>query len=300
MAGRFDTVSFLSDYGLEDEFVGVVTSVIRGISPHVTVVDVTHGVPPHDVRAGGLALARAAQYLAPGVVLAVVDPGVGTDRRAVAVEVGDREAVFVGPDNGVLASAVAMVGGASAAVELTDPAFHLPAPGPTFAGRDVFAPVAAHLCNGASLADLGERVEPAELLPGVLPVSRMEAGKLVAEVLWVDRYGNVQLNVGPDEVDPFDEPLALELPDGVRTASRAGAYGAIGAGAVALVVDSYGLVSIAADRRSAAAELGLAPGDIVILAPAEGGDGDGASASPGGDQAHVSPVSLRSRRSGRS
>ncbi|HEV2767378.1 MAG TPA: SAM-dependent chlorinase/fluorinase [Acidimicrobiales bacterium] len=297
MASRLDTVSFLSDYGLQDEFVGVVTSVIRGIASHVTVVDVTHGVPAHDVRAGGLALARAAQYLAPGVVLAVVDPGVGTDRRAVAVEVGDREAVFVGPDNGVLASAVAMVGGARAAVELTDPAFHLPAPGPTFAGRDVFAPVAAHLCNGAALADLGEAVDPAQLLPGVLPVSRMEAGKLVAEVLWVDRYGNVQLNVGPDEIEPFGEPVAVELPSGVRSASRADAYGAIAPGALGLVVDSYGLVSIAADRRPVAAELELGPGDAVILAPAEGGDGT--SAPPGGHQGHSSPVSLRSRPPGR-
>jgi S-adenosylmethionine hydrolase len=299
MATRFDTVSFLSDYGLEDEFVGVVTSVIRGIAPHVTVIDVTHGVPPHDVRAGGLALARAAQYLAPGVVLAVVDPGVGTQRRAVAVEVGDGDAVFVGPDNGVLASAVAMVGGASAAVELTDPAFHLPAPGPTFAGRDVFAPAAAHLCNGAALADLGEPVNPAALLPGVLPVSRTEGERLVAEVLWVDRYGNVQLNVGPDEIDAFGDRVVLELHDGVRTAGRAAAYGAIAPGAVGLVVDSYGLVSIAADRRSAATELGLAPGDTVMLQPAQGADGDEPSGLAGGDGGQVSPVTLRSRPPGR-
>ena len=106
---RFDTVSFLSDYGTVDEFVGVVHSVIRQLAPGVSVVDVTHEVPPHDVRAGGLTLARAAQYLAPGVVLAVVDPGVGTSRRAVAIEVGDGEAVFVGPDNGLLAAAVSMV-----------------------------------------------------------------------------------------------------------------------------------------------------------------------------------------------
>jgi S-adenosylmethionine hydrolase len=299
MATRFDTVSFLSDYGLEDEFVGVVTSVIRGIAPHVTVIDVTHGVPPHDVRAGGLALARAAQYLAPGVVLAVVDPGVGTDRRAVAVEVGDGGAVFVGPDNGVLASAVAMLGGAGAAVELTDPSFHLPAPGPTFAGRDVFAPAAAHLCNGAALADLGEAVDPAALLPGVLPVSRMEGDRLVAEVLWVDRYGNVQLNVGPDEVDAFGDRVVLELHDGVRTAGRAGAYGAIGPGAVGLVVDSYGLVSIAADRQSAAAELGLGPGDTVMLQPAQDDAGDEPSGPAGGDGGRVSPVTLRSRPAGR-
>src|SRR5438270_11969676 len=121
MAPRFTTVSFLSDYGLADEFVGVVHSVIRSVAPEITVVDVPHRVPRHDVRAGGLALVRAVQYLAPGVVLAVVDPGVGTDRRAVAVEVGDGEACFVGPDNGLLASAVSMIGGATRAVELTNP-----------------------------------------------------------------------------------------------------------------------------------------------------------------------------------
>ncbi len=115
----YETVSFLSDYGSVDEFVGVVHSVIRQLAPGVGVVDVTHEVAPHDVRGGSLTLARAAQYLAPGVVLAVVDPGVGTARRAVAIEVGDGEAVFVGPDNGLLAPAVAMVGGATRAVELT-------------------------------------------------------------------------------------------------------------------------------------------------------------------------------------
>src|SRR3984893_15207364 len=122
------TISFLSDYSFADEFVGVVHSVIRGIAPAVTVVDICHEIPPHDVRAGSLTLVRAVQYLAPGVVLAVVDPGVGTARRAIAVEAGDGgEAVFVGPDNGLPASAVAMVGGAGRAVELTDDAYHLPA-----------------------------------------------------------------------------------------------------------------------------------------------------------------------------
>ena len=106
MTLRYDTISFLSDYGLSDEFVGVVKSVIRSIAPEVVVVDITHQVAPHDVRAGGLALARSAQYMVPGVVLAVVDPGVGGDRRAVAVEVGDGASVLVGPDNGLLAPAV--------------------------------------------------------------------------------------------------------------------------------------------------------------------------------------------------
>ena len=108
MGQRHDTLSFLSDYGTDDEFVGVVHSVVVSIAPHVRIVDVTHGIAPHDVRAGGLALARSAQYLCPGVVLAVVDPGVGTTRRRVAVEVGSGQSVLVGPDNGLLAPAVAL------------------------------------------------------------------------------------------------------------------------------------------------------------------------------------------------
>jgi S-adenosyl-L-methionine hydrolase (adenosine-forming) len=263
-----ETVSFLSDYGLADEFVGVVHSVIRSIAPHAAVVDICHEVPPHDVRAGSLTLVRAVQYLAPGVVLAVVDPGVGTARRAIAVEAGDDvEAVFVGPDNGLLASAVAMVGGAVRAVELTEEAFHLPAPGPTFAGRDVFAPVAAHLCRGVDLSELGPPVDPLSLLPGLLPLARKEGEVLVAEVLWVDRFGNIQLNVGPDEVDDLGDRVLVGWADVTRTAVRADAYADIASGQIGLVVDSYGMMAIALDQSSAAAELGLGPGDGVSLRP---------------------------------
>ena len=267
MGRHHDTVSFLSDYGLADEFVGVVTSVIRSLAPHATVVDITHGIPPHDVRAGSLALVRAVQYLAPGVVLAVVDPGVGTERRPVAVEVGEEgEAVFVGPDNGLLASAVAMVGGSTRAVALTDPAYHLPAPGVTFAGRDVFGPAAAHLCNGVDLLELGDAIDPITLRPGMLPLSRREGDRLVAEVLWVDRFGNVQLNVDPEEIAAWGPRVSIRWGSGqVRTATRATTYGGLEGGQVGLVVDSYGLVSVALDRRSAAEELGLAPGDAVTL-----------------------------------
>jgi S-adenosylmethionine hydrolase len=148
---RYDTVTFLSDYGLDDEFVGVVKSVIRDLARHATVIDLTHGISPHDVRGGALLLARSVQYVASGVVLAVVDPGVGTDRRAIAVEVAGGEGVLLGPDNGLLAPAVAMAGGAGRTVILSNPDYQLEAPGATFAGRDVFAPAAAHLCNGVDL-----------------------------------------------------------------------------------------------------------------------------------------------------
>lgn len=266
MGARFDTITFLSDYGTDDEFVGVVHSVIRSIAPEVAVVDLTHAIPAYDVRAGSLTLGRAAQYLCPGVVLAVVDPGVGTERRGVAVEVGGGQSYLVGPDNGLLASAVAMSGGATAAVELANPEYQLPAPGPTFAGRDVFAPAAAHLCQGVPLVELGPAVDPLSLLPGLLPLPREEDGTLVAEVLWVDRFGNCQLNVDPDEVEALGSRVQLRWGDDVRTADRAITYQGIAPGQVGLVVDSYGMLSVCLGRRSAAAELSMAVGTEVTLA----------------------------------
>lgn len=267
MALRYDTITFLSDYGRTDEFVGVVHSVIRAIAPGVAVVDLTHDVTPYDTRGAGLTLARSAQYLCPGVVLAVVDPGVGGPRRPVAVEVGEGASVLIGPDNGLLAPAVAMCGGATAAVELTNPEYQLPAPGPTFAGRDVFAPAAAHLCAGVPLRELGTPIDPATLLPGVLPISHDEDGVLVAEVLWVDRYGNAQLNVDPSEIASWGDRIGVRFSGETRTAQRADSYGEVGTGQIGLVVDSYGMVSVVVDQGSAATELGLGPSTEVQLVP---------------------------------
>lgn len=283
MTLRYDTISFLSDYGLGDEFVGVVKSVIRSIAPEAAVVDVTHDVAPHDVRAGGLALARSAQYLVPGVVLAVVDPGVGGNRRAVAVEVGDGASVLVGPDNGLLAPAVAMVGGASRAVELTDGNYHLQSPGPTFAGRDVFAPVAAHLCLGAGLEDLGTPLPVASLTPGVVPVSRVDGGQAFAEVLWVDRFGNVQLNLDPVEIEPFGPALRLTAGGVGRSARRVDSYSELEGGELGVLVDSYGLVAVTVNRGSAALELNCIEGDSVAVET--------------GGSATTTPVHLQPKRS---
>jgi S-adenosyl-L-methionine hydrolase (adenosine-forming) len=274
MGRRYDTVTFLSDYGLADEFVGVVHCVLRDLAPHTRVIDLTHQVPRHDIRAGGLALARAIQYVPTGVVLAVVDPEVGSDRRGIAVEVAGGEGVLVGPDNGLLAPAVAMAGGATRAVVLGNPEFCLPAPGATFAGRDVFAPAAAHLCNGVALEELGTPVDPVSLLPGIIPVPREEEGELVAEVLWVDHFGNAQLNIGPDDVEGWGDRLRLRLPDTTRTGTRTATYAQLGPGAVGLVLDSYGLLAVSMNKRSAADELGLAPGDAVRLGRLDGDDAD--------------------------
>ena len=230
MGRRYETVSFLSDFGTADECVGVVKAVIRDLAPHARVIDLTHEIPPFDVRAGSLALARGIAYVPSGVVLAVVDPGVGTDRRAVAIEVADGDGVLVGPDNGLLAPAVAMAGGAERAVVLTNTELHLAAPGVTFAGRDVFAPVAAHLCNGVDLAELGEPIEADLLLPGVVPLPARRGRPSSCEVLWVDRFGNCQLNVGPDDL-PGGVRRRIELRFGAPT-DPTGGCAAVRAGSV--------------------------------------------------------------------
>lgn len=291
-------VSFLSDYGRGDEFVGVVHSVLKALAPGVDVIDITHGIAPFDVRGGALALARSVQYLCPGVVMAVVDPGVGTGRRAVAVEVGGGSSVLLGPDNGVLAPAVSMVGGATRAVVLDNTEHHLAAPGPTFDGRDVFAPVAALLCRGMDLVDLGTEIDPVSLLPGTLPLSHDEPDGLHAEVLWVDRFGNVQLNVDPAELEEMgvavDEAVSLSFHDTTVVAQRVDAFGSLPAGGLGVLVDSYGLIAVVADRASATEETGLGAGDEVVLSAATGGPSEGSAAADQGT--HVELGATRGRR----
>jgi len=278
---RHDTVSFLSDYGLDDEFVGVVHAVIRDLAPQATVIDLTHGIAPCDVRAGSLALARSIAWVPEGVLLAVVDPGVGSARRGIAVEVAGGAGVLIGPDNGLLAPAVAMAGGTDRAVELTNTAYHLDAAAATFDGRDVFAPVAAHLCNGVDLAEFGPEVDPALLTPATIPLPRPmdeddPVAGVVAEVLWVDRFGNCQLNVGPDDLPPtWDRHLRATLPDPdqvsatvVRAVTTVDHFAAVGGG-VGLVLDAYGMFALCCDRRSAAVELSIGVGDQVTLCPGE-------------------------------
>ncbi len=244
---------------------------MHGLAPGVDVIDLTHDVPPHDVRAGALALVRAVQYLPQGcVVLAVVDPGVGTDRRLLAVECD--HATLLGPDNGLLAPAVALLGGPRRVVELTSLEHRLPAPGPTFAGRDVLAPAAAHLAAGGPIDELGDPVDPAGLVPGLVPLpTALDGGALEAQVWWVDRFGNVQLNVGPDELRALgaEEGGTVEVRGGdwAKAARWVATYADARPSELVLLVDSYGLVSLALDRRSAAADFGLQPGGVVLLVP---------------------------------
>lgn len=262
----FDTISFLTDHGTKDEFVGVAKSVIRSIAPGVAVIDISHEIEAHDVRAGGLALARSVQYLAPGILLGVVDPGAGTGRKGIVIEVADGAAYMVGPDNGLFAPAVSMVGGATAAIVLDNPTYRLPAPGPTFDGRDVFAPAAAHLCLGVPMTELGSPIDPSQLIPGVLPVSQTaDDGSIAAEVLWVDRFGNLQLNVDPAELDTWGEAVEVTGGRTKRTAVRVDHPASVPTGGLGLMVDAYGLVSLVVDRSSAAFELEVGEGDALTL-----------------------------------
>ena len=263
--------SFLSDYGAADEFVGVCKSVMLSLAPELRVIDLTHEVPAHDVKAGALTLVRAVQYLPEGgIVLAVVDPGVGTDRRLLGVEVP--HGVLVGPDNGLLAPGVAMLGGATRVVSLTNPEYHLPSPGPTFAGRDVLAPAVGHLAAGVPLGDLGEDVDAAGLVPGLVSLPQHEdSGAIAGEVWWVDHFGNCELNIDPEELTAHGgapgEPVEVRFRDQVRSARWVETYADAKPSELVLVVDSYGLTSLAFDRQSAAEVCGLQAGSAVTLVP---------------------------------
>lgn len=265
-------ICFLSDFGHTDEFVGVVHGVIERIAPGTRVIDITHGVPRGNVRAGALALLRAIQYLPDGVVLAVVDPGVGTDRRAIAAETA--RGVFVGPDNGLLAPAVAMVGGATRFVTLESPDFRLPGAGSTFDGRDVFAPAAAVLASGeATLDDLGATIDPASVTPLLLPLVEHRDGQVSGEVWWIDRYGNAQTNVSPEDL------RLVGLAPGATLMLRAGAVehevrwaDGYAEGDPAIVhEDAHGLMTIARAGASAAERLGLSEGLYVAFRATAGG-----------------------------
>ncbi|MFO7547560.1 MAG: SAM-dependent chlorinase/fluorinase [Acidimicrobiia bacterium] len=261
-------ISFLSDFGLVDEFVGVVHGVLARLAPESRVIDVGHSVPRGSVRAGALALTRAVQYLPEGVVLAVVDPGVGTSRRALVAETTWGH--FVGPDNGLLSPAVAMVGGAGRIVSIEADEFRIPSPGATFQGRDVFAPAAAVLASGeAEPADLGPPVDPDSVVPLLLPLPEVTGSGVVAVAWWVDGFGNVQVNAGPDDLTAVGlregEELTLQV-GGLRYRARwVTAYGEVNEGDLLVHVDSSGLIAVASRGGRADEALNLAEGMAVTL-----------------------------------
>jgi S-adenosyl-L-methionine hydrolase (adenosine-forming) len=263
-------ISFLSDFGHLDEFVGVVHGVIYRLSPESRIIDITHGIPAGDVRAGALALTRAIQYLPPGIVLAVVDPGVGTARRAIAA--ATEFGFFVGPDNGLLSPAVALMGGAHSINSIENPEAMIPGPGATFQGRDLFAPAAALLASGeAALDDLGPPVDPASVMPLMLPLPKVELSMVIGEAWWVDIYGNVETNIGPDDL------MVIGARPGGQVIVRIGAtehegtwveaFGDVGDGELAVHVDSAGLMALAVRGGRADEEMNAAPGMAVTFSP---------------------------------
>ncbi|MGQ0848976.1 MAG: SAM hydrolase/SAM-dependent halogenase family protein [Actinomycetota bacterium] len=266
-------ISFLSDFGLQDEFVGVVHGVLARVSPLSRVIDVTHNIKPGDIRGGALALTRAVQYLPEGVVMAVVDPGVGTSRRALAAltAVG----YFVGPDNGLLSPAVAMVGGASVIHSIENPEIKIPGSGATFHGRDLFAPAAGLLAAGeATLADLGPELAPDSVTPLVLPLPKVEPPVVIGEAWWVDRFGNVQTNVGPEDLALIGAQPNGEIEVVIGASSYRGrwrtTFGDSPLGDLILHVDSAGLIALAIRGGRADEELHLEEGLAVTFRAAPG------------------------------
>ena len=263
-------ISFLSDFGLADEFVGVVHGVIATVSPQCRVIDVHHGIPAGDVQAGALALMRAIQYLAPGVVLAVVDPGVGTSRRAIAAETS--WGYFVGPDNGLLSPAVALMGGATRVVAIENRDVMLPSQGATFEGRDRFAPAAAVLASGeARLEDLGPTVEPDSLTPLLLPLSEVENDHVTGQAWWVDAFGNVQTNIAPEDLAQAGmqpgRAVTVQLGLVKHTVPWVVSYAEVAEGQPLMHIDSSGLIALAVRRGSAADHFTLAAGTALVVSP---------------------------------
>jgi S-adenosyl-L-methionine hydrolase (adenosine-forming) len=264
-------ILFVSDFGLDDEYVGVCHAVIARVAPGVRVIDLRHGTPARDVTAGAMTLAVAVPY-APddAVFLAVVDPGVGTTRRGVAVEAGG--CFLVGPDNGVLAPAVAALGGPSRAVELELGRVVTWPVSDTFHGRDVFAPAAAMLAAGASLEDFGTAVDPSSLERVAIEPVAVEPGRLDAPVLGIDMFGNVRLSARTADLVAADLEgvgLRVRTPAGEWPARRVRTFGDLGEEELGLLVDSAGWLAVVRNGSRAANLLDVSPYDRVILS-AEG------------------------------
>lgn len=264
-------ITFLSDYGADDEFAGVCRAVIARLAPAAPLIDLTHGIPRHAVRQGAFVLANALPYAPPGVHLAVVDPGVGSERRPVAVRAAKEERLLVGPDNGLLAPAIAALGGALEAVDIASSPFRLTPVSATFHGRDIFAPVAARLAAGASLAEAGAPLDPDSLAALELPEPRIEPDRIVAHVLHADGFGNVLLDVAADDLgETFLQPgghALLEFGGTRLTVRFAATFGDVAADEALLYEDSSRSLGIAINQGSAAATLGLAPDDEIAISP---------------------------------
>ena len=276
-------VTLLTDYGHDDEFIGVCHGVIAKIAPEARIIDVAHGIPRHDVQRGAIVLRNALPYMPQGIHVAIVDPQVGTARRALAIRCFDGT-LMVGPDNGVLSLAWQRAGGVELAVDISRSPHRLEPASSTFHGRDLFAPVAAHLAIGAEIADAGEPLDPDALVTIELPQPQVLAdGTLVAHVVTVDGYGNVTLDVSHDDLagtglmlggvaevevdDTGSGGAAVKLGGGRVAAPFVMAFADVEPGETVVYEDASRTLALAVNRGDAAVELGLEPGDEVRLRP---------------------------------
>jgi S-adenosylmethionine hydrolase len=263
-------ITLLTDYGTDSEFPGVCHGVIRRIAPDAAIVDITHAIPRHDARHGALVLRNALPYMPVGVHVAVVDPQVGTERRAVAVRCADGR-ILVGPDNGLLAPAIEQAGGGVEAVDISRSPHRLEPVSSTFHGRDLFAPVGAALASGAELAEAGDPVDPDTLAGLDLPRPRLEGDVVIAHVLLTDVYGNVTLDLRhedlPDTGLAYGRALEVSANRGSRRATFTGTFADVPAGQLLLYEDSSRTLALAVNRGDAAAELGIDTDSEVRLTP---------------------------------
>lgn len=263
-------ITFLTDYGHRDDFVGVCHGVIERIAPGARVIDLTHGLPPHDVRAAAIALRNALPYLPKGVHLAVVDPEVGTARRPLAVRASDGH-LFVGPDNGLLWPAIERCGGVDVAIDIAHTPYRLEPVSATFHGRDLFAPVAARLALETPIEHAGSPVAPADLAQLELPRPRIGVRTVSACVLAVDRFGNLALNLTLQELHDAGfrrgDDVRVDVSRRRRRAVFARTFADAGAGEAVVYEDSSGSIAVALNGASAAEALGAGPGDDVKLTP---------------------------------
>jgi S-adenosyl-L-methionine hydrolase (adenosine-forming) len=262
-------ITFLTDFGLEDDFVGTCHGVIKRIAPDTQLIDITHGIRPGRILQGALALANALPYMPAGVHLAIVDPGVGSSRRPLALRDAEGR-LYVGPDNGLLLPAAERFGGVVEAYELANPAYALDSVSRTFHGRDLFSPAAAHLALGVAPGELGPPIDEDALVRLELPAPEVGASRIRATVLAVDRFGNIALNLTRDHLDEASIVPGMR----VELAARGNRYYAVAArtfadataGELILYEDSYRNVAVAVTRGSAASLLGVEEGSEVVVA----------------------------------
>jgi S-adenosylmethionine hydrolase len=269
VAVAFRFITFLSDYGLEDEFVGVCRGVVKRFAPEVEILDIAHGIPPQDVSAGATVLAQAVRYMPPAVHLAIVDPGVGTPRRAVVIVTGSGP-LLVGPDNGVLSLAADALGGATQAFAITNEALFLESPSRTFHGRDIFAPVAARLALGMPLEEVGPPVPVKDLIRIDMPGARVDDDHIHSRVVQIDHFGNLALNFGRSELEGIGVLLgdAIEVRVGGRSfkAPYSQAFSEVKKGGLILLEDSHRHLMLAINMGNARETLEARRGDPVIIA----------------------------------